>query len=104
MGDLHVLHPGCSLLSPLQDLVSPGGRSPRKLRDGWEDSSDDQGSFIKSATAKLLKLRPPPPVGGLKSEADIMKQHSLSEDAKYDDGVVQEQVWLGEIYDMDYLW
>ena len=28
----------------------------------------------------------------------------ISEDAKYDDGVVQEQVWPGEIYDLDYLW
>ena len=28
----------------------------------------------------------------------------ISEDAKYDDGVVQEQVWLGEIYDRDNLW
>ena len=27
----------------------------------------------------------------------------ISEDAKYDDGVVQEQVCLGEIYDMDNL-
>ena len=28
----------------------------------------------------------------------------ISEDAKYDDGVVQEQVWPGQIYDLDYLW